>query len=67
MACGWLPALWIDHQREPCEGYSVPIRCFAFREVHLYPPSQGSEVEYRVDALDPYMTMTVLVRAFYLM
>src|SRR5437867_1284658 len=65
-ACGWLPALWIDHQREPSDGYSVPSGCFAFREVHLYPPGQGGEVEYRVDALDPCMTVTILVRASYL-
>lgn len=32
----------------------------------LYPPGQGGEVEYRVDALDPCVTMTILVRASYL-
>src|SRR5258708_7396062 len=41
MAYGWLPALWIDHQREPCESYSVPIRSFTFREVPSILRSNG--------------------------
>jgi hypothetical protein len=59
-----------------CSLYRPPERAFQWllRSDHpfcvpvgpLYPPGQGSEVEYRVDALDPYVTVTILVRASYL-